>query len=92
LTTSSYAGVVSRESIRILLTYAGLLRLPVIGGGINSLTPMVAYMRPLFFRASQFCYEFLSFGPTSQPNTSKVSSALQLQSCHISFAMHTKYQ
>ncbi len=31
LTISSYAGVVSRESIRIVLTYAGLLRLLVIG-------------------------------------------------------------
>ena len=35
-TTSSYAGVVSRESIRIVLTYAGLLRLPVIGGDIKN--------------------------------------------------------
>jgi hypothetical protein len=33
-TTSSYAGVVSRESIQIELTYAALHRLPVIGGDI----------------------------------------------------------
>jgi hypothetical protein len=59
---------------------------------LNSLTPMDAPMRPLFLRASQFCYKFLSFGPTSQPNTSKVSSALQLQSCCLSFAMHTAHQ
>ena len=36
LTTSSFAGVVSRESIRISLTYAGLLGLPVIGGDIQN--------------------------------------------------------
>ncbi len=30
-TTSSYAGVVSRESIHIALTYSALLELPVIG-------------------------------------------------------------
>ena len=35
-TTSSYAGVVSRESIRICLTYAALLGLPVIGGNIKN--------------------------------------------------------
>ena len=35
-TTSSCAGVVSRESIRIILTYAGLLGLPVIGGDIKN--------------------------------------------------------
>ncbi len=34
--TLSYAGVVSRESIRIVLTYAGLLRLPVTGGDIKN--------------------------------------------------------
>ncbi len=34
-TTSSYAGVVSRESIRIVLTYAGLLRLPVLVGTLR---------------------------------------------------------
>ena len=31
-TTSSFGGVVSRESIRIVLTYANFLGLPVIGG------------------------------------------------------------
>ena len=36
LTTSSFAGVVSQESIRIILTYVGLLRLPVIGGDIKN--------------------------------------------------------
>jgi hypothetical protein len=35
-TTSSFAGVVSRESIRIALTYAALLGLPVIGGDIKN--------------------------------------------------------
>jgi len=35
-TTSSFAGVVSRESIRIGLTYAALLGLPVIGGDIQN--------------------------------------------------------
>jgi hypothetical protein len=35
-TTSSFAGVVSRESIRIALTYAALLGLPVIGGDIQN--------------------------------------------------------
>ena len=35
-TTSSYAGVVSRESIRISLTYAALLGLSVIGGDIKN--------------------------------------------------------
>ncbi len=35
-TTSSFAGVVSWESIRIVLTYAGLLRLPIIGGDIKN--------------------------------------------------------
>ena len=35
-TTSSYAGVVSRESIRIALTYAALLGLPVIGGDLKN--------------------------------------------------------
>jgi len=35
-TTSSFAGVVSCESIRIGLTYAALLRLPVIGGDIQN--------------------------------------------------------
>jgi hypothetical protein len=35
-TTSSYAGVVSRESIRIGLTYAALHGLPVIGGDIQN--------------------------------------------------------
>ncbi len=35
-TTSSFAGVVSRESIKLILTYAGLLRLPVIGGDIKN--------------------------------------------------------
>ena len=35
-TTSSFAGVVSRESIRISLTYAALLGLPVIGGDIKN--------------------------------------------------------
>ncbi len=35
-TTLSFAGVVSRDSIRIVLTYAGLLRLPVIGGDIKN--------------------------------------------------------
>ena len=32
-TTSSFAGVVSRDSIRIALTHAALLGLPVIVGG-----------------------------------------------------------
>ncbi len=32
----SFAGVVSWDSIRIVLTYAGLLRLPVIGGDIKN--------------------------------------------------------
>ncbi len=36
LTTSSFAGVVSRESIRIVLTYADLLRLPVISGDMKN--------------------------------------------------------
>ena len=36
LTTSSFACFVSWESIRIGLTYAGLLRLPVIGGDIKN--------------------------------------------------------
>ncbi len=36
LTTLSYAGVVSWESIRIVLTDAELLRLPVIGGEIKN--------------------------------------------------------
>jgi hypothetical protein len=35
-TTSSFAGAVSWESIRIVLTYAGLLGLPVIGGDIKN--------------------------------------------------------
>ena len=35
-TTSSFAGVVSRESIRIELTYAALLGLPAIGGDIQN--------------------------------------------------------
>jgi len=35
-TTSSYSGVVSRERIRICLTYAALLGLPVISGNINN--------------------------------------------------------
>ena len=35
LTTLSFAGVVSWYSIRIVLTYSGLLRLPVIGGDIK---------------------------------------------------------
>ena len=35
-TTSSFAGVVSRESTRIELTYAALLGLPVIGGDIKN--------------------------------------------------------
>jgi hypothetical protein len=35
-TTSSFAGVVSRESVRIGLTYAALLGLPVIGGDIKN--------------------------------------------------------
>lgn len=34
--TSSFAGVVSRDSIRISLTYAALLGLPVIGGDIQN--------------------------------------------------------
>ena len=42
LTTSSFAGVVSWESIRIVLTYAGLLWLPVIGGDIKN-----AYLQSL---------------------------------------------
>ena len=33
-TTPSFAGVVSRESIRVTLTYAALLGLPVIGADI----------------------------------------------------------
>ncbi len=33
-TTSSFAGIVSRDSIRISLTYAALLGLPVIGANI----------------------------------------------------------
>ena len=36
---------------------------------INSLTPMVAYMRPLFFRAWQKCRDFSNFGPPSKPKT-----------------------
>ena len=36
LTTSSFAGVVSWESINTGLTYAGLLELPVIGGDIKN--------------------------------------------------------
>ena len=36
LKTLSYAGVVSWKSIRIVLTYAGLLRLPVIDGNIKN--------------------------------------------------------
>ena len=36
LTMSSFADVVSWESIRISLTYAGLLGLPVIGGVIKN--------------------------------------------------------
>ncbi len=35
-TTSSFAGVVSREKFRIVLTYAGLLGLPVNGGDIRN--------------------------------------------------------
>jgi hypothetical protein len=35
-TTSSFTGVVSRESIRIALTYAAMLGLPVIGGNIKN--------------------------------------------------------
>ncbi len=35
-TTLSFAGVVSRESIMIVLTYAGFLRLPVICGEIKN--------------------------------------------------------
>jgi len=35
-TTSSFAGVVSCESIIIGLTYAALLRLPVIGGDMQN--------------------------------------------------------
>jgi hypothetical protein len=35
-TTSSFAGVVSRESIWIALTYAALLGLTVIGGNIKN--------------------------------------------------------
>ena len=35
-TTSSFAGVVFRESIRIGLAYAALLGLPVIGGDIQN--------------------------------------------------------
>jgi hypothetical protein len=35
-TTSSYAGVVSRESIQIALTYAALHGLPVISGDIQN--------------------------------------------------------
>ena len=35
-TTSSFAGVVSRESIRIGLTYAALLGLPAVGGDIQN--------------------------------------------------------
>ncbi len=35
-TTSSYAGVVSRESIRISLTYSALMELPVIGADIQN--------------------------------------------------------
>jgi hypothetical protein len=33
---SSYAGVVSRESIRIALTYSALMELPVIGADIQN--------------------------------------------------------
>ena len=36
LTTLSFAGVVSWDSIRIVLIYAGLLRLLVIGGDIKN--------------------------------------------------------
>ena len=35
-TMSSYAGVVSRESNRICLTYAALLGLPVIDGNVKN--------------------------------------------------------
>ena len=35
-TTSSFAGVVSRDSIRIALTHAALLGLPVIGADIRN--------------------------------------------------------
>ncbi len=35
-TTSSFTGVVSRESIRIALIYAAMLGLPVIGGNIKN--------------------------------------------------------
>jgi hypothetical protein len=35
-TTPSFAGVVSRESIRVTLTYAALLGLPVIGADIRN--------------------------------------------------------
>jgi hypothetical protein len=35
-TTSSFTGVVSRESIRIALIYADMLGLPVIGGNIKN--------------------------------------------------------
>ena len=36
LTNSSFAGAVSWESIRIVLTYAGLIGLPVIGGEMKN--------------------------------------------------------
>jgi hypothetical protein len=35
-TTSSYAGVVSQESIQIALTYAALLGLPVVDGDLKN--------------------------------------------------------
>jgi hypothetical protein len=41
-TTSSFAGVVSRDSIRISLTYAALLGLPIIGADIRN-----AYLQAL---------------------------------------------
>ena len=59
---------------------------------LNSLTPMVAYMRPIFLRSLELCSEFLSFGPTSQMKTSKVSCALLLQLCCLRFEQHTVHQ
>jgi hypothetical protein len=47
--TITYASVFSLETARLALTIAALNDLTVkVGDVLNSLTPMVAYMRPLF--------------------------------------------
>jgi hypothetical protein len=48
-TTSSFAGVVSCESIRIGLTYAALLGLPVIGGDIQKCLSASSKLREAFY-------------------------------------------